>query len=64
MTTPEQLRAARERMSMTQGEAAALVHVARITWRTWETTDNGRPVNETAAHLFAELTGQSYPLPK
>lgn len=34
--TPAQVRAARERVGLTQLEAGALVHVTYETWRSWE----------------------------
>ena len=57
-TTPAQLRAMRERAGLTQAEAGALVHKSAVAWRFWEA--GRRPVDETAAHLFARLTLQPY----
>jgi DNA-binding transcriptional regulator YiaG len=60
-TSAEALLRARERANMTQDEAARLTHQSdgRV-WRRWENGE--RRVNEAAAHLFAFLTDQRYPL--
>lgn len=61
VTSRNALRAARERAGLTQEEAAALVHQSggRV-WRRWENGE--RAVNEAAAHLFAIMTDQRWPL--
>lgn len=36
MTTPDQIRAARESAGLTQKQAAELVHTHPVTWAKWE----------------------------
>lgn len=64
-TTSDQLRAMREAVGLSQGEAARLVgYKSGQPDRTWRRQERGETsVSETAAHLFALLTGQEYPCP-
>jgi DNA-binding transcriptional regulator YiaG len=56
--SPEAVKAARHAAGMTQGEAAALVHLSR--WQTWSEYENGkRPADPARLHLFLILTRQA-----
>ena len=50
MTTPEEVKAAREEAGLTQAEAAALVYIAKNTWQKWEYGE--RRIDEGTFELF------------
>ena len=50
MTTPAEIRQAREAAGLTQAQAAALVHSHKITWAKWEA--GTYPIDEARWELF------------
>lgn len=61
MTTPQEIRQAREAAGLTQAQAAALVHSHKITWCNWE---SGKfPVDPARWELFRLKVAASSPAP-
>jgi DNA-binding transcriptional regulator YiaG len=57
--TPAQIRTARDLASLTQTQAAHLVHIEPRAWRRWESDQNDhRAINMAAWELFLLQTGQ------
>lgn len=55
---PDELRALRERLGLSQAQAAAQVHVAPRTWARWES--GARHIPESIVHLFHVVNSVHY----
>lgn len=53
--TPKQIRAIREKLKLTQAEAADKIGVARRTWMYWESEARGQAPSPAAARLIKLL---------
>lgn len=53
--TPSDLRAARQRLGLTQAQVAFMIRVDRVTWARWES--GSRPMSPMAQRYFLHVAG-------